>query len=360
MKNTIVPALLLLAAASCNQTQEKVITKKTDSVFSDTLPVKPAVITDTTKHDTDDPAIWVNAADPAQSLILGTDKDEDGALYVFDLNGKEIPGKTVRGLKRPNNVDIEYGFSWKGKRIDIAVVAERLTSKLRVFSLPDMTAIDGGGIAMFAGESGDGFRDLMGVACYKNSRGEVDVIIGRKNGPVDGTYLWQYRLTDSSGNLTAKLLRKFGNYSGKKEIEAIAVDDELGYIYYSDEGTGVRKYYADPEKGNDELAVFAQEGFAGDHEGISIYNSGQKRGFIVVSDQQANKFRLFPREGEKGNEHNHPLLRTVKVEANQSDGSEVVAVALPGFPTGLFVAMSDNKTFHYYHWKDIAGELFVK
>jgi hypothetical protein len=26
------------------------------------------------------------------------------------------------------------------------------------------------------------------------------------------------------------------------------------------------------------------------------------------------------------------------------------------FPAGLFVAMSDDKTFQFYSWKDIAGE----
>jgi len=56
----------------------------------------------------------VNSSDPSKSLILGTDKDLDGALYVFDLEGKIQEDKTVRGLKRPNNVDIEYGLKLKG------------------------------------------------------------------------------------------------------------------------------------------------------------------------------------------------------------------------------------------------------
>ena len=47
-------------------------------------------------HDTDDPAIWINPADPAKSLIIGTDKDDDGAYYVYDLDGKIIEEKTVR------------------------------------------------------------------------------------------------------------------------------------------------------------------------------------------------------------------------------------------------------------------------
>ena len=30
------------------------------------------------------------------------------------------------------------------------------------------------------------------------------------------------------------------------------------------------------------------------------------------------------------------------------------------FPSGLFVAMSDNRTFHYYSWDDIAGDNLKK
>jgi len=48
----------------------------------------PKVVTEPTKHDTDDPAIWINPADPAESLVLGTDKNTDGALYVWGLDGK--------------------------------------------------------------------------------------------------------------------------------------------------------------------------------------------------------------------------------------------------------------------------------
>ena len=56
--------------------------------------VKPVVVTEPVQFDTDDPAIWINAADTAKSLIVGTDKDEQGALNVFDLDGKIITNKT--------------------------------------------------------------------------------------------------------------------------------------------------------------------------------------------------------------------------------------------------------------------------
>ncbi len=323
--------------------------------------IKPLIITERTAHDTDDPAIWVNAANPEESLIIGTDKDQDGALYVFDLSGKIIEEKTVRNLQRPNNVDVEYGLLLNGVPTDIAVTTERFTNKLRVFSLPDMQPIDNGGIDVFEGET---LRVPMGIALYKRpDDGAVFSIVGRKEGPTDGTYLWQYLLEDDgSGNVTGTKVREFGVWSGAKEIEAIAVDDELGYVYYSDEGVGVRKYYADPDiaEAHDQLALFAIEGFADDHEGISIYKINDGTGYILISDQQANAFHIFKREGEPDDPHNHPLVKVVYASCMESDGSEVTnAVLNETFPVGLFVAMSDDRTFHYYSWADIAGDDLV-
>lgn len=320
------------------------------------LVVKPLYTTDTVQFDSDDPAIWVNPKDPAQSLVIGTDKDENGALYVFDLKGKSIPEKTVHGLKRPNNVDIAYGLLLGGKKIDIAVTTERMTHKIRVYSLPDMTPIDNGGISVYEGETDTMYRDLMGIALHTARKGEIYAIVGRKTGPADN-YLWQYLLEDDgTGKLKATLKRKFGKYSGKKEIEAIAVDNELGYIYYSDEQFGVRKYYADPAKGNKELAVFAQEGFTEDHEGISIYKTTDTTGYILVSDQSANQFKVYSREGVK-NANDHALISSIKTSTNQSDGSDIYSKPLnEDFKHGIFVAMSDNKTFQFYRWEDLAGK----
>jgi 3-phytase len=323
--------------------------------------VKPLYVTEPSKHDTDDPAIWVNPENIAESLIIGTDKNVDGALYVYDLKGKILQDKVVTGLQRPNNVDIEYGLKLGDKAVDIAVTGERLTHNMRIYSLPDMQPLDGGGIPVFEGETGLEYRDLMGVALYKRpADGAIFAIMGRKTGPTDGTYLWQYLLRgNADGTVTAELVRKFGQYSGLHEIEAIAVDDELGYVYYSDEGVGMRKYHADPEMGNEELAFVPNEGFVEDNEGISIYDAGNGTGYILVSDQQGNEFHIYPREGSGGNPQSHPLLKQVAVSTNESDGSDVSSLAFnEDFPNGLFVAMSDDKTFHLYRWEDIAGELF--
>ena len=320
--------------------------------------IEPFRVTERLPHDTDDPAIWIDSLNPGQSLILGTDKDANGGLYVFDLSGKIDTQRSVTGLQRPNNVDVEYGLLLGGKKTDIAVVTERLTHKLRVYSLPDFRAIDQGGIEVFEGETGLGYRDLMGIALYRDNNGNVYAIVGRKNGPKDGSYLWQYRLEDNGqGAVSARLVRKFGNYSGQNEIESIMVDDRLGYIYYSDEGVGVRKYYADSAKGNEELALFGKEGFSVDHEGISLYEISDSTGFILVSDQGSNRFHVFPREGVAGKSHIHPDIRVVHVQAKESDGSDITSIPLgTAYPRGIFVVMSTDRTFHYYLPEKIFGD----
>lgn len=308
--------------------------------------VQPAVITEQVNFDTDDPAIWINPQDASQSLIIGTDKETEGGLFVFDLNGKIV--NKVPGLKRPNNVDVEYGFNFQGKKIDIAVTTERQQNKIRIYEVPSMEEI--GAISVFEGETD---RDPMGISIYKNPHTEeIFAIVGRKFGP-SGTYLWQYKLSENNGKVTGEVVRKFGNFSGKKEIESIAVDDELGFIYYSDEGFGVRKYYADPAKGNQELALFGQKDFKEDVEGISIYDTGNGKGYILISNQQADTFNVYRREGDNGNANQHYRIAEIPVSTKESDGSEVVNVNLgPKFPNGVFVAMTNGKVFHYYDWRE--------
>jgi 3-phytase len=344
--------LITISLLGCNQ-------EKKEQTDYESVKLIPTYISDPVVHDTDDPAIWFNENNPELSLIIGTDKDEDGALFVFDLKGKIIDSLTVRGIQRPNNVDVSYGLSLGSKKVDFAVTGERMTSRLRFFLLPEMKEFPEGGIEVYEGETGEMYRDLMGVAVYHDrDNNKHYVIAGRKDGPTDGTYLWQYLIKGSEEGIELELVRKFGNYSGHKEIEAIVVDNELGFIYYSDEGVGARKYYADPSKGNEELALFATTGFTLDHEGISIYKTGEGTGYILVSDQEANKFHVFPREGSPEDPHQHKSLAILNLSTISSDGSESSNRAFGSiFPKGFFVAMSDDKTFQIYRWEDLESEI---
>ena len=97
----------------------------------------------------DDPAIWRNAADPAQSLIVGTDKK--AGLYVYGLDGKT---RSFLDAGRVNNVDLRVGVTIAGKPGILVVASDRndvANAKLALFSLDPTTAkltalgkVDGG------------------------------------------------------------------------------------------------------------------------------------------------------------------------------------------------------------------------
>lgn len=315
--------------------------------------VMPRYTTSVLPYDSDDPAIWLNQEDLSASLIIGTDKeDTHGGIYAFDLRGQLDSSRMVTGVNRPNNVDIAYGFPMGEDTVDIMVFTERGENRIRVYSMPGFMALDGNdGIPVF---EDDTHRKPMGVALYTRLHDQaIFAVVSRKENPDNrNDYLYQYRLFWDGTRVKGELVRKFGEVAEGGEIEAICVDDKLGYIYYSDESFGIRKYHANPDSVNTQLAVFGKEGFVRDREGISLYETSDAEGFLMVSDQQGNEFHFYRREGEDGNPHEHPLLAQVPVNTNMSDGSEATSVPLgPDFPEGMFVAMSDDRTFQYYDWR---------
>lgn len=346
--------LLLLSVVTLSCTSKTIdqqaITASPETVVASVTEVMatPKIITEPVAHDTDDPAIWYNEEMPEKSIVFGTDKNTEGAIYAFSLDGKIIEDKVLRGMRRPNNVDIEYGLNTLQGSIDIIAFTERERGMLRVFSVPDMQPLDQGGFPVFEGEPEGEFKLPMGIALYKSAEsGAVYAVVGRKSGPTDGTYLWQYELSMSvEGQLQAVLARKFGAFSGVKEIEAICADDALGHIYYADETVGIRTYSAAPDAENKEIALFGDHGFAEDIEGIAIWPQ-ENEGYLFVSDQQAQGLKVFQREAP------HAWVKDIKYSAIETDGIEIVARPFNNmFPKGMLVAMSDDKTFHFYSLED--------
>lgn len=300
------------------------------------ITLSPVLASEPVGADPDDPAIWVHPRLPEKSLVLGTNKTsaaEGGALYVFGLDGKIR--QVLGGLDRPNNVAVSGS---------LAAVTERLQSRLRFFRITDTPRplTDAGALPVFVGEKDD-FAAPMGVAFYLRPRDKaLFAIVGRKSGPANG-YLEQWLLDTTKVTITGKLVRRFGSYSGKKEIEAIAVDEAAGLVYYADEGFGVRCWPADPDApdAGRERRVFAQTGWKGDHEGIAFWGK-----FVVCTDQ------ILGGSLHYGFEKNNPGTPrfVIRSGADETDGIEIYDKPLgKRFPHGILVAMNSNaRNFLFY------------
>jgi 3-phytase len=317
--------------------------------------------TATLAHEPDDPAIWIHATAPQRSLILGTVKvgAPHGGLAVFGLDG--ALRQFIGAIDRPNNVDVEYGLVLGDRTVDIAVVTERYQRRLRLFAI----APDGSGLSDFArlpvleGQAGEAGAP-MGISMYRRpADGAIFAIVAPKTGPATG-YLWQYRLHDDGrGGLGATLVRRFGQFSGAGEIEAVAVDDAAGHVYYADEGSGIHMWRADPDhpEAGRPLAHFASQGFGGDREGIAVYAPGEGDGYVIATDQLPgnSRYRMYSRSVPGGDLDQVTLKGVFSGGADSTDGIEVTSRDLgPEFPGGLFVAMNSRaRNFLLFRWSDI-------
>ncbi len=289
--------------------------------------------TDAVGQDSDDPAFWRHPKDFSKSLILGTNKApaaQGGALVVMGLDGKIR--QRVAGLDRPNNVDA------KG---NVAAVTERLATAVRVYDINESGVKERFTFPVFTGESGPR-QAPMGIALYRRPKdGALFAIVGRKSGPAQG-YLWQYRIEGSK----ATKVREFGAFSeGQSEIEAIAVDDENGFVYYADEDCCIRKWQADPDhpQAAREVATFGREGFQGNREGIAIRKTAQGGGYVICTDQipNASRYYVFRRTGDQT-----APVTLLQGMADSTDGLEVIAG-----PRNLLAAMnSKDHNFLLFQW----------
>ena len=70
---------------------------------------------------------------------------------------------------------------------------------------------------------------------------------------------------------------------------------------------------------------------------------------LIISNQQELAFNIY-------NSEEHIVLefkRIVSLSTIETERCKLTTTALSGFPNALFIAMSDDRTFHYYDQKDV-------
>ncbi len=313
--------------------------------------IKPVVASQAVSDDADDPAIWINRTHPEKSLIIGTDKIfETGGLYVFDLSGKIV--QRLESLDRPNNVDVEYDFQLGGKIVDIALTAERGKSRVRAYAIDKTTGTlqdVTGDTQVFRGELGE-LAAPMGIAIYRNPKtGFTYAIVSRKSGPKNG-YLHLYQVLAVKGKISLQFQKSFGIYSGDGEIEAITVEDQKGWVAYSDEGFGIQ-VYSIPDIVNKEtrpIATLGTKGYSGDREGLVFIRDNRTGSHLLLSsDQIENASEIEVYNCETWNPNPFKNFRT---PSDSTDGIDASTASFgPSFNNGVLVMMnSKDKNFLYY------------
>lgn len=276
----------------------------------------------------DDPGFW-RAENPAESRILGTDKDV--GLYVYDLDGATVQFLEVG---RMNNVDVAYGFDAGGVNTDIAVATDRTRIGLAVFFVDPETGTfseaPGGYLPHY-------FVDPYGLCLWERGNGQVDVFFTED----DTGRMSQMRLGFDDGQMTATEVRAFtlGTIT-----EGCAVDDRTGTVFMAEENIGVWRFSADPDAGDDRemFALIDGEALVADAEGVAIWEDLYHGDTLIVSSQGDSAYAVF--DLQTGD-----LLARFEINGGdidrttETDGIDVHALPLPGYPSGVFLAQDDSE-----------------
>lgn len=377
--------------------------------------------------DADDPAFWINPADAARSLVITAVKN--GGMRVYDLQGQEVQAidrvKTEAGKGRINNVDVVYGLALAdGSVIDVAIASDRGLDIVRVFRieggsaapLTEITDLSMGRAfptrpdAAGGADQDNPLDDQMtvyGLTAWKGADGIVRAVGTQRTNPRLGVFELQ---PVAEGKVAVRLVRDVRvpfTFMGQDltteneddpaldwnpQFEGLAVDRVTGIVYAGQEDVGI--WAVDPIAGTiGDAPLYTTRGSAKssfsvpesvvsrDVEGLTVYYGASERYLLASSQGGAHgdapapdapfddSFAVF-RIGE-----GLTLLGAFRVAAaggidavQESDGADVIATALPGWPNGLFVTQDgynddlnglDGETaatnFKFVDWATIAN-----
>jgi 3-phytase len=273
----------------------------------------------------DDPAIWVNPSDPAQSAIIGTDKR--GGLAVYDLSGKQI--QYLRDGQM-DNVDLRDGFKLGDQTVPIVTASNRSDNSIAIYKLNPKTRT----LENVAARNIKHGLTVYGMCMYRSAKtGKIYYFGTSKSGDVE-----QWELFDSSGKVDAKKVR---NFKLGSTVEGCVADDELGHLYVAEEAAGIWKFGAEPEAGSNhsQIAKVGDGHLFADVEGLAIAYGKDGAGYLIASSQGNHSYVVYRREG------NNEFVKKFRVGAGdgidgceETDGIDVTTANLgPAFPQGVFV-----------------------
>lgn len=292
----------------------------------------------------DDPAIWRNAADPAASLIVGTDKK--GGLYVYDLKGAQKHFIPAPGLNNVDLIDLPYG------RVLVAASDRSDLTKVQLFlALLDTTT----GTLKPAGKIVVGPGEGYGICMIKPAGADgIIAFSAPKGGTIYKTVITQ---TDGVFSGTTTTLAQIPT-----QTEGCIADPRTGTLYIGEEDAGI--WAIDTATGAKRMvAPIDNKMLVADVEGLAIAPEGRDGGYLVASSQGDNAYAVFRLPGVTSVGRFRIAAGTTIGSTEETDGIELDNRPFGlNFPGGLFIAQDGMnapraQNFKYARWDEVLAAL---
>ena len=314
--------------------------------------VATAETTVTLQDGASDPAIWIDALNPQNSLILGS--SAEGGLELYELDGNRVgvmPDRPI-GL-----LDVRYNFPLAGNEVDLIVGYDIGAAELIVYTMDS------------------DLRNLREVSTHPiKTEAEIEGLCMYVS-PLSGKFyvfasgagmIRQWELFDLTGRVAARQIRSIPVGMGAGHC---TVHDRESALYSSQETVGLWQLDAEPETEVEPQAVDLVKPFgrfSGAVKGVAIYEFAGEGGYLLVSDADANRLHIYDLL-------THEQIGTISIDAGalidgveESEGLAATSMNLSdAYGNGLLVlADDDNEGDHTNYkmvaWKDLAASLGLK
>jgi Raf kinase inhibitor-like YbhB/YbcL family protein len=319
--------------------------------------------------DADSVATWV-APDPADSLMFVTEKDGDRVEVWSPVSGRPYaPMHFIGGdqnsdeegqFDRPNAVWVIYHVPFQDEFVDILLVCEQLNGRVQIFRLPELSYFG----QFAAGDLSTSRVFGRGLGPYHDGDDHFIMVTDRRT----TAKVKRYRLVEDGDVLGAEFVDAFGDETGDDElniVESVIVDTAHDRIHVcGDEwrttGEGVNGVRVFDLQGEYTGVTYGEPDFEFDVEGIVLYESGPRDGYIIVSDQynngDPNEYEVYDRVTLE-RIGNFECPDDGALVTTNTDGIYLEQRPFPSFPNGAFFAINDDMNLHVYDWTDIAEAL---
>ncbi len=333
------PLVALILAGCATTSVPQTATAPLVAATAETDPV------DTAADAADDPAIWRNPADPAKSLVIGTDKK--AGIHVYSLTGKRL---SFTPADRLNNVDLRT----VGTRV-IAAASDRADVDAAYVSL--FTLDTAAARLLPLGRFPVGPGEAYGMCLWTRARDHALFgFVVLKDGRIDQVAI------DVSG--TVPKVTTVRSMKLASQAEGCVVDDRTGLLYVAEEDVGLWRFDADPAAPGTATPIAQVDGrtLVADAEGLALAPSGRRGGYLVVSSQGDNAYTLYRLPGVT-------YAGRFRIGGGAIDGtSDTDGIDLmlgdfgPAYPGGLFVAQDgdnapDTQNFKFVSWTAVRRAL---
>jgi len=229
----------------------------------------------------DDPAIWVDRADPGRAILFGTDKK--AGLYTYRLDGTVL--QNLDG-GMPNNVDLREGFMVDGRPHLLVATSDRSPGRFGIaLFLTDQQTLQ----TRFWGVIPSDLTEPYGL-CVGRYGSDFVVIVNGTDGQVR-----QVAITVGPDGAPVGTERK--RYALSSQTEGCVIDDATGLVYIGEEAKGIWRFSLDPTYTHRlHLARAPSPELAPDVEGLAMIRDAG-RTFLLASSQGDSAFAIWRVDG---------------------------------------------------------------